>query len=326
MATMIPRVIAADTKSAAERRIFERLSGEPGMEGWTILHSLGLARRQTGPHGEIDFVVVIPEKGIICIEVKGGRVTCNEGIWQTMNRYGEVARLPKSPFMQARDAMFGLKNLIAEHFGSESDAARCPMTYVVAFPDVSGLPSSPEFERGEVIDADDLRGPLSSVLGSIAHARLGAVRRQGQGPNPTPKQARALIGFLRPSFDLVPSRAVAMDRIEETLIGLTEEQYERLDELADNPRCLFRGSAGTGKTLLALEYARRADASGARVALVCYNRLLASWLGRQVHDTGIEANTWYEILKTFIASGPTAKEFERRETEAFQQRRSTGAL
>ena len=117
MAKMIPARLECDDASAGERRVFALLERDPATTNWIVLHSLGLARRATGPYGEIDFAVIIPGEGLICLEVKGGRVSSEGGIWQTMDRRGHVAVLKKSPFMQARDSMFALRRAIVRHFG-----------------------------------------------------------------------------------------------------------------------------------------------------------------------------------------------------------------
>ena len=92
---MIPARIDDSVESSAKRRIFELLAADPDTAGWTVLHSLGLARRPTGPYGEIDFVVVVPQEGILCLEVKGGRASCKGGIWRTIDRLGRVSELNK---------------------------------------------------------------------------------------------------------------------------------------------------------------------------------------------------------------------------------------
>ena len=56
----------------AERRVFDLLKTDPATKDWSVLHSLGLSRRVDGPYGEIDFVVIIPGEGIVCLEIKGG--------------------------------------------------------------------------------------------------------------------------------------------------------------------------------------------------------------------------------------------------------------
>ena len=316
MAKMIPAKIDDGVLSSAERRIFDLLDTDPDTNGWTVFHSLGLARRRVGPYGEIDFVVIVPGEGIICLEVKGGRVSCENGVWRTTDRHEHVAILNKSPFMQAREAMFALRSSIIEHFGQGSDEACCPFGCAVVFPDVSSPPPTPEFERSDVIDADDLRRPISISISRLIQRRLREFQPRSGGRFPSPSQCRAIQAYLRPDFDLVIAKSVSLGRTEAKLLSLTEEQYDRLDELEDNPRCLFEGAAGTGKTLLALEYARRADRSGSNVLFVCFNRLLGDWLQKQTEDTQITTGTWYEILKRIIVVSSIGEEFSGHEQQA----------
>ena len=60
---------------------------------------------------------------------------------------------------------------------------------------------------------------------------------------------------------------------------LTQDQAAMLDKLRAFPRLRVVGGAGTGKTYLALEQARRRAREGDRVALLCYSRGLAAYLG-----------------------------------------------
>ena len=316
MARMIPAQINDDVVSSAERRVFHLLATDPDTSGWRVLHSLGLARRTTGPYGEIDFVVIIPHEGILCLEIKGGRVSCENGMWRTMDRYGNIAVLRKSPFMQARDSMFALRSRIIDHFGQGSPESYCPIASAVLFPDVVCPPATPEFERSDVIDAHDLRRPISASIDRIVRNRLRDFQPRSGERYPIPSQLRAIVAYLRPNFDLVVAKSVSLARTEAKLMSLTEEQYDRLDELEDNPRCLFEGAAGTGKTLLALEYARRANDAGAKVLLVCFNRLLGDWLKLQTECTQIKAGTWHETLKEIIAGSSVGREFLEHERTA----------
>ena len=318
MANMIPPQMDDDRVSAAERRVFGLLEADPAAEDWTVLHSLGVARRETGPFGEIDFVVIIPSQGVICLEVKGGRVSCEDGIWRTMDRYGGVAVLRRSPFMQARESMFALQNSIVTHFGQLAGESKCPIGTGVVFPDVNCPPITPEFERADVIDAEDLRRPISRSIERLVNTRLAEFQRQPSNPLPTFSQVKTIKDFLRPNFDLVLSRRATLGQVEAKLLNLTQEQYVRLDELEANARCLFEGAAGTGKTLLCMEYARRATKGGAEVLLVCFNRLLGEWMKQQTSGSKTTAGTWHEVNRKFILASSVANEFLLQESEALR--------
>ena len=161
---MIPAQYDQSTASAAEKRIFHLLENDPDTADWFALHSLALTKRSSGPYGEIDFVVLVPSGVVICLEVKGGRVSCRDGVWQTTDRFGVVSEHKKSPFIQARDGMFSLLRAVQGKFGTDSDPSRCLFAYAVVFPDVDPPPQTPEFERWEAIGRDDLRSPISRVL------------------------------------------------------------------------------------------------------------------------------------------------------------------
>ena len=300
----------------AEQRIFSLLEKDPATEDWTVLHSLGLARKANGPYGEIDFVTIIPAEGIICLEVKGGRVSCDAGIWRTIDRHGNNVMLKKSPFLQVRAAMFALRDAIKRYFGEGTAEAQCPIGCAVVFPDVICPPLTPEFERSDAIDSDDLRNPISKSVMRVARKRLREFQPRGGGQLPTVSEAKAIRRFLRPDFEMIVAKSVSIERTEARLLRLTEEQYTRLDELEANQRCLFEGAAGTGKTLLALEYARRAERAGAKVLLVCFNRLLGEWLSQQTEDMNITAGTWHGIVRRLILRSSVGDEFTEQEREA----------
>lgn len=313
MAKMIPPY-CDDSAPSSEKRVFQHLREDPDATDWTVLHSLGLARRRSGPYGEIDFVAIIPREGIVCLEVKGGRVSCQDGVWRTVDGRGYVHQPLKSPFRQVQEAMFALRGSIRDHFRPHSPESRCPIGCAVVFPDVVELPPTPEFERSDVIYSRDLQ-PISASIRRLIRSRLRDHQPSRSPRHPEPQEVRAIRGFLRPEFYRVVALSSRIERAEEKLLSLTEEQYDRLDELEDNPRCLFEGAAGTGKTLLAVEYARRRAGTGERVLLVCFNRLLGAWLREQLRDTRVTVGTWHEVFKRIICASSAGEGFLAKERE-----------
>ena len=313
MAKMIPPY-CDDGAPRSERRVFQHLKSDPGTADWTVFHSQGLARRPSGPYGEIDFVVIVPREGIVCLEVKGGRVSCRDGVWRTVDGRGHVHELLRSPFRQVQEAMFELRRRIGEHFGRHSPESRCPTGCAVVLPDVRELPPTLEFERSDVIYSQDLR-PVSVSIKRLIRNRLRQHQPSGGPHYPEPQQHEAIKRFFRPDFDRVIATAVRIERAEDKLLSLTEEQYDRLDELEDNPRCLFEGAAGTGKTLLAVEFARRRAMAGDKVLLVCFNRLLGAWLQERLRDAAVTVGTWHDLLKQVICASRAGEEFLAKERE-----------
>src|SRR5262252_1938038 len=101
MAKMIPPDWH-DWTPNSEQRVFRMLEHDAGTQDWVVLHSLNLKQTGNQPYGEVDFVVLIPGRGVLCLEVKGGRVACKDGIWTTTDAAGGVFQLKRSPFSQAQ--------------------------------------------------------------------------------------------------------------------------------------------------------------------------------------------------------------------------------
>jgi hypothetical protein len=311
MARMIPTQYDEGTTSSAEKRVFHLLENDPDTGQWFVLHSMGLSKRRIGAYGEIDFVVLIPTGGVICLEIKGGRVSCNHGVWQTIDRFGAVANLSKSPFMQAREGMFALLHAIEKKFGQGSDASRCVFGYAVVFPDVDSPPQTPEFEVWEAIGRNDLKTPISKNIQKVLSAQRKKLGWSRSGA--TESTIADIRQFLRPDFERVIARPTVVSECESALVSLTEDQYKVLDMISSNSRCLVEGAAGTGKTILALEYSRRQAVRGKKVLLLCFNRLLGDWFESRAKEFGIptlQANSYFRHFREQIMSSDYRGEFE----------------
>lgn len=319
---MIPAHFDEATSSKAEQRIFELLRCDPKTKDWTVLHSLALTHRQNRPYGEVDFVVLIPSGGVFCLEVKGGGIACRDGVWSTTGEQG-TATLKRSPFRQAQDAMWAVREAVVRLAPAGVPAEDVPFGSAVVLPDTTFQVCSQEWPAWEVIDLEALQSGVGTALHRLAMEQRKRLHTRATAAEPSPATVRSLVQLLRPDFEVVVARGTTICRSDERLLRLTEEQFAVLDGLAENVRCLCEGAAGTGKTVLALEFGRRSARSapaGERVLLVCFNRLLGEWFRGQVTTTGLAARlvagSYHRLLRELILKSTVAAAFRGREDQA----------
>lgn len=286
MATMIPPVLPDDAPDS-ERLVFRLLGEDPATDGWFIFHSLEpnpaySPGRRRGRRPEIDFFVLIPGIAALCIGAKGGRFELRGGEWYL----GHSDRPSQSPIQQAESAMFAALNELTATVGREWDDAELPIGCAVIFTDVN-WPAELRPPERPVIGLPDLLQQGSRTLAGRLLEIARRIRSEIPDTNRLALDARtirAIVEYLAPDkvLEIVAvARPIPYRSAERQIVRLTEGQFNALEIVNDNDRCLFTGGAGTGKTMLALELARRRVAAGDRVALLCYNRILGDWLFEQ---------------------------------------------
>ncbi|MEU9824136.1 nuclease-related domain-containing DEAD/DEAH box helicase [Micromonospora chersina] len=283
---MIPDQISSSTRSRAEGQLFRGMKLLDGTDWMFVLHSLNLSEHIWKRAGEIDFLVV-GSRGVFVLEVKGGRVSCHGGVWTFQDRYGNIRRRRESPFKQAADAMFSLQQRLEEQFGREA-LRSVTFGYGVVLPDCELTAASVEWSEEMIIDRRQMDRPdgLRRSLGRLAS--YWRSKPGGRNGRLTPSDAERILRMLRPDFDTVPTLGRVAADVEADLVALTENQYAALDLYARNPRILFQGGAGTGKTMLGVEVSRRAAAAGSRVLFTCRSQILAGFVRQQAGLRGVD--------------------------------------
>ena len=280
MARMIPASIDEDTKSSAERKLFAVLRDMPDTDDWVVLHSVGISRHPTQSQGEADFVVIIPGGGTFALEVKGGGISYENGIWYSVDRFG-IQNIIKNPVDEAKNAMYALISFVEKN--NTGNLQWSLFGFGVVFPDstVHGRFSIPDLDDYQIADIDnhyDMKAYLLKLAG------FWKSRKSLRVFVPDKQQASAVAAILRPNYDFKPALSSQIRSVEKQIITLTENQRLVFEGLLENQRCLIKGSAGTGKTVLAVEAARIFADQGKRVGLFCYNRNLAGWLQEKIGD------------------------------------------
>jgi hypothetical protein len=219
---------------------------------------------------EVDFVVAIEGAGIVCLEVKGGEVWHDGEGWRQF-RGGRECKI--EPVRQAREACYALRDFIEKDPRWTQGRLRWDHVIVLPNTELADDFDLPECPRWKVIDRNDLRDLVSKLRQVLVRQELDRPLLTREGSE---QITVALSGRGLPQRDVV-SRALAN---EDAADALTQHQSVILDATRLLNRVEVRGGAGSGKTFLAMEQARRLAQRGERVALVCYSHGLASYLER----------------------------------------------
>lgn len=164
------------------------------------------------------------------------------------------------------------------------------------FPDIEYASVGVDEVQWQVFDIDDGKN-VSAFIKRIAAGAVETLQRLEykitDDMYPSADDVVYLADLLRGDFDHDVPLKVKQKYTEDGLLALTNEQALCIEQLADNPRALIRGTAGTGKTLLAIESVKQAIANGERVAFFCFNKLLGVWLENYFSDVPMSERPMY---------------------------------
>ena len=288
-----------ETNSKAEYRVFDKLCesfvNDPK---YLAFHSLNLTKHKTKKFGEADFVIVC-EYGVFVLEVKGGRIGAENGEWYTINRHDEKFRI-QDPFKQAEGALHAIKDEIqGSHLFSHLNL---PIGYGVIFPDVEWRQQGSEWDLYTICDSRKFRnfeGWLKNFFNYWASKPRNNKRLSAD-------DIKALKQYLRPNFELLEPLHVKLSNIEDRVVKLTQDQYKYLDIVAANSKVLCSGGAGTGKTFLASELAKRFASDEKNIVLVCKSNWLRRYLETRIKNEFVTVSTIDSLKVDMRRSGVDA--------------------
>ncbi|MCY4010785.1 MAG: NERD domain-containing protein [Candidatus Saccharibacteria bacterium] len=289
---LIPKQIRSDNKSKAEEKLFQAFKESSDLDYWYCLHSLGMSDHVSKRESEVDFVL-ISTTGIFTLEVKGGRIKRESGVWILTDRFNHNHR-GQSPFKQVQSSLYTLtrklQNVLHQHLN------QYVFGYGVVFPDIEFTQTSSEWNNEIIFDQRDLNQPISKYIHRLVNywqKRSRSSRKFSQ------HQVAEIINYLRGDFDLnISSHRYAVNT-EQEIINLTREQIKHLDVVRSNPRITLSGGAGTGKTMLAMDMFAYNQKQAKKTLFLCFNKLLASHL-KTMHKDLIQSNSVIDSLHNFI--------------------------
>ncbi|GAB5492006.1 MAG: ATP-binding domain-containing protein [Phototrophicaceae bacterium] len=311
MAKIFPNPISPDTKSSAEKKVYELLLDHLS-DDFTVIHGCKWVANtsKSGAHeGECDFIISHPKFGALCLEVKGGGIrvdsTSGREIWYSIDRNNYEHKLNRSPVKQVQDSQYALREKLRSDNRSKIHwvGNRQSVRWAVCFPDVvlpSGYKLSPDAPHELVIDGSKLQNVQKAIADIFGywHGAKGLNRNH----QPTVSGVNALVEILAPSWELKALNSVAFSNIKRQIKKLSEDQFIALNRLVGAKRAIVTGGAGTGKTLLAMEQARRLGVDeGLKTLYLCFNRNLVNRINQHIGNSSyLSVMTFNEVTRLFV--------------------------
>lgn len=269
----LPRTPIRSAGEAAERHLLQRLA--EGLSGaYDVFHGVHWSAG-SGPnehHGEIDIVVANQAGDLLLIELKSGEVEFRkEGIFKLYR--GEA----KSVIAQTRHQYDAMRNrLSTAHLTAR-------LHHLLVLPDVKVHSETVQWPVGRVVDSEGYEQIIPRITELV-------------GPGtPNPSLHERVVAFLEDRFQVAPDVSALSGRLQHVTRQLAAglaTWVPRIESPSNQIRVL--GTAGSGKTQLALRLLRDAAARGQRASYVCFNRTLADHIAR-VAPASTPAETFHEF-------------------------------
>ncbi len=272
-----PSYFPVDLENKAEKIVFEKLFILK--DKYDIFYArkfVALSNAERSEY-EIDFIICLPKRAIICLEIKGGIISYN-GISGKWFQYSQ-AIIP-SPDIQASSATHSLIKRYPEI------GKKLPVGWALCFPDCeipygNELPTS--VSTNTIIDQNGLFY-IDKALDSIFENLIDQFPNKEGCKNWEYENFKN--GLLR-GIGFVQLLGTRFKQDEERYIQLADQQLEIFKHFIENERILVYGPAGSGKTIIAKTLAQELASNGEKVMLLCFNRTLGNKLS---YETGIRNN------------------------------------
>ena len=280
----LPKSIRQKRRRRSEVRVYDKLAAELE-EDFTVFYSspwLGTDHHGNEKDGECDFLIAHPVLGVLALEVKGGGIEYvpEEMQWWSTDEDG-IRHNIKDPVEQARSAKHNIVQKL-------KDSRRWRSKWIfeahgVIFPGAARVPRDLGADRPPQIFC------CANQFNSGLREWIGQRFAEGKQPKNVEPLGRdgieALEHILAQPFTLNFSISAAVGESREQLATLEPAQFQILEHIAELPRVLVRGGAGTGKTVVAIEAARRGALYGTKTLLCCHSNPLAADLREKSNST-----------------------------------------
>ena len=288
------------TESKAEKRIFTKLKEcFVNDNKYVAFHSLNLTVHNEKRFGEADFVVIC-QYGLFVFEVKGGGVGFNDEGWYSIDKNNQTHKI-QDPFKQSQGALHAIEKKIKD--SHKFDTLHIPIGHGVIFPDIEFKQAGGEWEAQMVCDKQKFKN-FESFLSKFFRYWFNENKKKIYRIECLSiEKIQEIAKYLRPYFEVIETLQNILEGSSQRAFKLTEEQYEYLDAVEANNRVLCFGGAGTGKTFLAAELARRIANEDKKIVVICKSEWLCNYLRKKIVNEFVSVSTIDSIKVTMRREG-----------------------
>lgn len=273
MATLHPSIdnLLLTSAGAYRERDILRALEDSLPQGYDVFHSVGFSTTHNDKQyfGELDVLVLTPAGHLIALEVKAGQITLtDEGLFK---QYKNGTKSVHQQVNQQRGTWFSL--LKANGFSGVS------LHHFLVLPDQLIINGSAAFPRERIIDSGQIQ-------------EIGFILQHSTPFEPVPTETRErLAAFIENKFELIPDPSVRIGQTSSANKILAEGLATWVPRVHHEGNVYqVKGTAGSGKTQLALTLLREASLQGKKAAYICYNRPLADHIAKIAPPRSIASN------------------------------------
>lgn len=241
---------------------------------------------------EIDFLLLLPNIGFFILEVKGGRIEVEDGQIYSCNAKG---RYLIDPYNQGKRNYYALSELVGKikRVNNRDIYLKNVVSgTLVAFPDISIIPSV-----GLLSDRIDTFVSGMSLYDFIIN--YANIKKVNNNINLTKIDINKVINILN-GYDYQYSLSAVdyISNVKLALKKLTKEQEVVFNGLFANKRCIIKGCAGSGKTVLAQFLFKHLTTSGLSCLYLTFNKNIINVLNKELKSSGSKVCDFTDFINS----------------------------
>ena len=301
MAIMYPKNIELYDATASEKKVYRLLENQLP-DSFVVFYSVQWVDEENGvqKESECDFLIFSEQDGFLTCEVKGGRYYKKEGSQFILGEREGERVLKRSPMEQAEESSRYFKKLYSQEYNENFNGTFGSIS-IFPFYAVDDPVLLDHRPKDIVFDISDLPN-----LGKCIKKAFLFYKRKNGNTLFTKSQ--------RINFKNLINKRIASEVAAGALVEAKQLELNSINRIQDNfiyflknyKRTFITGGAGTGKTWIALKFARQGALEGKTVLLTCSSQHLASLLRKMLGSyKNVDVFSFEELIKNDLGVKPS---------------------